>query len=66
MLRSIDTVGDACGKGIHKAVAVISRIKPELTAHRGHAKAVAISANALNYPMHKLPGFWVIRRAKAE
>ena len=58
-------LGEACGKGVDEAVAVVGRIEADFAADSGHAKAVAVAANARDNAVHQLAGLVVVGRAEA-
>ena len=52
-------IGEACGKGVHKAIAIVRAVKPDFAPYGGHAKAVAVAADALHHACDQSLGFGV-------
>ena len=64
-VEDLVAVRQTCGKCIHKAIAVIGRVKPHLTARAGHAERVAIPADPGHDSVHQQARFRKIGGAKA-
>ena len=65
-VENLVCVGQTGGKCVHKAVAVIGRVKADFAANGRHAKAVAVAANACDHTVHQLARLVVIGRPEAE
>ena len=52
--------------GIDQDIAIVARVEPHRSADGRHAKGIAIAANASHHASQQMPGFRVLRRAKAQ
>ena len=52
--------------GVDQDVAVVAAVEIDFTAHRGHAHAVAITADAGDHARHQMPGLGMRRLAEAQ
>ena len=59
-------IGQTGGKGIDQAVAVIGRMKAHFAADGGHAKRVAIAADAFDHALDQMRGLGVAGQAEGQ
>src|SRR5690606_5802458 len=59
-------IGEAGGKGVDEDVAVVAFVELDFTANGGHAKGVAIAADAGDDARNQMTGLFVAGFAKAQ
>ena len=65
-VENLVRIREACGKGVHKAVAVVGRVKAHFAANRWDAKGIAVTANARDNAVNQLAGLGVAGQAEGQ
>ena len=65
-IKNIVGVGQAHGHGVDQDIAVVGSVEGTLAAHRRHADAVAVTADAGDDAGHQMPRLGMVRAAEAQ